>query len=112
MGRNRFMSAAAALLSLASVMAAALTAEVYAQRPKLTNNRLRSQNPAAKGAEVKYAPPRLVVMNAFNDVTPVFPVVIDSELTLDPATQALYQQMATRLSGYAQVRHICYIRGS
>ena len=107
MRRNRSVFAVAAM----SVVAVALlaSAQVSAQRfgPRRGSPQARQQN------TVSQPQPKLPIRSPLsksltNDFTnapgdPVFPVYVDSYLTLDQATLALHQQMATALSGYATV---------
>ncbi len=102
MRMNCFILAGAALAVLAGVLA---TARVYAQRLKPRSG-LVQKNRANNVTryQQKYAPPpfQMVRVSVIGN-NPVFPVSVDSGLTLDQTTQALYQQMATTLTGYATV---------
>ena len=104
MRKNRFVLACAALVLGAGALATALTQQVYGQRTRSSRNLARNTGRADRQAHVKYSPARGAGrIRAAVDAAPVFPVAVDTGLDLDQATLALYQQMATQLSGNAAV---------
>jgi hypothetical protein len=99
---------------LAGMAASVITGVIFASanvRGQLLRPRHGSMRPSqssnAAQAQPKFAHPPFSLPRMADFTGPpgaqVFPVYIDSEMNLDPTTQALYQQMATTLTGYAVV---------
>ena len=104
MRKNQLIFAIATLAIFVGMAMTAFTARVYAQRhsrlgPSAGKNLPTKQEAHAKGAAQR----AFGGIRAADDPGPTFPVTVDFTLTLDANTQALYQQMATALSGYTTV---------
>ncbi len=101
MRRRSLVLAGTAIATLASIV---VSAQIHGQRVNSRKGLSRNATPNdATEVQLKYSPPDKAAHFADANSDPVFPVSVDSSVSLDQATLNLHQQMANALSGYATV---------